>query len=329
MTGGRCSWFAAGVVLVLGLAPSTTQAEASAPPGDSAASHAAIAPPKLGGYLTVRETWLKDVGLTATIHRARLSADGTLPSRFSYRITAEFEAASATGPATVSLRDALIRWTRAPLTVTAGQFKVPMSREYITSITAIETAERAIVVDALAPKRDVGVMVEGTAWGPTLLAQAGVFNGEGQNATANRDSTVLCVGRLAFRPHAFVSVAGSGAWWGDDSTRAGIEANLEAAGFLVRGEFLTQRRHGAGVRDRGAFALVGYRVTPWLQLVTRWEEFRRPVGTTVAASQAMTYGATVDLPGGRTRLMLNAIARRNAPSTERRVATIAQAQVKF
>ena len=36
---------------------------------------AAVAPPKLGGYLIVRETVAPGTWLTGTIHRARLSAE--------------------------------------------------------------------------------------------------------------------------------------------------------------------------------------------------------------------------------------------------------------
>ena len=41
-----------------------------------------------------------------------------------------------------------------------GQFKTPFTREFITSLADVETADRATVVDSLAPKRDIGVMAD-------------------------------------------------------------------------------------------------------------------------------------------------------------------------
>src|SRR5690349_22165305 len=110
--------------------------------------------PHVGGYLQARETYQSDVGLTASVNRARVSVDGAPPQHLSYRLLVEYEAnGTATTAASVSLRDAYIRWQSAAVSVTAGQFKTPFSREFITSITALETADRATVVDSLAPKR--------------------------------------------------------------------------------------------------------------------------------------------------------------------------------
>ena len=40
-------------------------------------------------------------------------------------------------PASVSLRDAYVRWTSGIYAVQVGQYKTPLSRYYLTSITAI------------------------------------------------------------------------------------------------------------------------------------------------------------------------------------------------
>lgn len=112
---------------------------------------APIATPKIGGYVIVRERWAEHASVTATLHRVRSSIDGTLPHGFGYRLLIEYQA--ATGPRTaaaVSLRDAVVRWARGPVSLSAGQFKTPFSREYLASITVVETAERAVVVDTLA-----------------------------------------------------------------------------------------------------------------------------------------------------------------------------------
>jgi hypothetical protein len=294
----------------------------------SPAAAPAVEPPRIGGYLQMRETWAGKAGLNATLNRARLSAEGPLPSQFSYRFLIEYEAAGATSPALVSLRDALIRWTHAPWTISAGQYKTPFSREYLTSITTIETADRAAVVDSLAPKRDIGVMAD-YAFGSLGTASAGVFNGEGQNAIANRDSAVLVVERLVLRPVAGITLGVSGAHFGDDSTRVGVEGSLEWRGFLVRGEAIQQHRLARAAHDRGSFVLTGWRVLPWLQLVAKGEEYRRAVTGNVKGIRAGTVGANFDLPGGRTRAIVDYVMRRSDPGRTDRRALITQLQVRF
>src|SRR5262245_32564739 len=56
--------------------------------------------PRFSGYVQARETWQKNVGVTGTLNRARLSADGGLGAGFSYRVQVEYEAAA--GPRTAS-----------------------------------------------------------------------------------------------------------------------------------------------------------------------------------------------------------------------------------
>src|SRR5439155_1597461 len=72
-------------------------------------------------------------------------------------------------------------------------------REFVTSLADLEMPNRTMVVDSLAPKRDIGAMVE---YGVRKVATVwlGVFNGEGQNVTINRDSSALGVGRLLVHP---------------------------------------------------------------------------------------------------------------------------------
>src|SRR6185503_5212610 len=91
--------------------------------------------PRLNGYIQARETYQEGPGLTGSLNRVRVGADGTAGGGFSYRVLVEYEVPSATAAAGVSLRDAYIRWAARPgLTVTAGQFKVPFSGEFLLSI---------------------------------------------------------------------------------------------------------------------------------------------------------------------------------------------------
>lgn len=305
---------AAAILLVSVLAPAAISAQAT---------------PRVGGYLQARETYQSKVGMTASLNRARVSVDGSLPQHFSYRVLVEYEAnGTATTAASVSLRDAYIRWQSEAFTVTAGQFKVPFSREFITSITAIETADRATVVDSLAPKRDIGVMGE---WrlGTMAAVSLGFYNGDGQNKPANRDSSLMVSGRLSLRPIPILTVATEVNRYNGDSTRYGADGSLEWRGIILRGEYIAQHRRLKRPVDWGFFGLAAYRVNPWLQLVVKRERFQRPTIGSAQYNAATTGGVNVDLPGGRTRVIVDYVARRiSFPGTLTRT-LLTQLQVRF
>lgn len=247
-------------------------------PAGLAAQQAATpaTPVKLGGYLQTRLTWQEDVGLTASINRARLQATGTITGGFSYRIQAEFRTGNVgSGKASASLTDAYIRWARDAFGVQVGQMKTPFSREYLTSIADIETLDRSAPVDSLATKRDIGLMADYQA-GTYVTLTAGAFNGEGQNVTANRDSTVLGVARVAVRPIPELTLGANAARWFGDSTRYGADLSVEVARFVARAEVLAQARDSlGGRRDRGWYALAGVKLSPAVQVVGKYEDFER------------------------------------------------------
>jgi hypothetical protein len=290
---------------------------------------ASVPAPKLGGYLQFRETNVSPTGLSATLNRARISVDGMLPQRFSYRVLVEYEAATgARTPGTVSLREAYARWAYWPVAFTFGQNKVPFSREYLIPVTALETADLATVVDSLAPKYDIGVTGECAL--STLGSFAiGVYNGEGQNASLNRDSTVLIVSRLVAHPVSQVTVAGNLASYSADSSRYGADLTLEQSGILLRGEFIGQRKTGRDRDDFGWYTLACFRATAWLQLVGKLEDFQRPSISQARRISAATGGANFDLPGGRTRFLVNFLSRNSGYPRVKRNTLIAQLQVRF
>ena len=294
----------------------------------AAAQTTAPMPPRVGGYVQVRESYVEPTRLTATLNRARFSLDGSLPARFSYRFLVELEADA--GPRTagaVSLREAIARWSAAPYAIQAGQFKTPFSREYLIPVPALETPDFAAVVDTLAPKYDIGVMGEYSI--PMLTLSAGVFNGEGQNAGLNRDSTVLAVARLGVRPLPQAILAGSLARYSADSLRYGADVTLEQSGVMVRGEVLGQRKRGRPRDDFGWYALATCRVVTWLQLVAKQEDFQRPSLGQARRISATTVGVNVELPGGRTRILLAAVSRAAGFPRVRRNTAISQLQLRF
>jgi hypothetical protein len=230
--------------------------------------------------LQAREVYQSGVGLTGSINRARLAASGSLVEAFTWRMQGEFRTGSVgTGRASVSLQDAYLRYNSGQWAIQAGQFKTPFSREFITSLADLETADRSAAVDSLAPKRDIGVMGEyNFAW---LTVMGGVFNGEGQNVNANADSTVLGVARMAVRPVTGLSMAINAARYFGDSTRYGIDVAYEPRWGALKGELIAQHRDAAGGRDDwGWYGLGAVPLSQGVQLVGKYEEFARPAIST-------------------------------------------------
>ena len=295
------------------------------------AASASLPAPKLGGYIQVRELAEEQVGLTSYLNRARFSVDGALPSRFSYRLLTELEAsAGAKSAATVSLREATVKWSPAPFTVTAGEFKTPFTREYLVPVPALELADLATVVDSLAPKYDVGLMGE-YAFGATATLALGVFNGEGANAIANRDSTVMFVGRLAARPIPQLSLGASAARDGADSLRWGVDASVQQSGAIVRAEYLARHLRGRvrGQDDFGWYVFEAFRVTPRVQLVARQEDFQRPARGAAKRLRGLAGGANIEIAPNRVRLLLEGARRISGQKQTRSDSFIAQLQVAF
>jgi hypothetical protein len=310
----------------------------AAAPADSSSSAAAVAEaptgnpaPRLGGYVQAREIAQQEVGLTSVLNRARFSIDGSLPSRFAYRALVELEAsAGAKSPATVSLREATVKWNPAPFTLTAGEFKTPFTREYLIPVPALELADLAVVIDSLAPKYDVGVMGE-YALGAVAAVSAGVFNGEGANAIANRDSMVMLVGRIAARPIPQLGLGASATRDGPDSLRWGIDASATRDGVVVRAEYVTRHLRGRA-RDQddfGWYVFEAMRVVPRVQLVARQEDFQRPARGVSKRLRGAAYGADLDIAPNRVRLLLEFSRRISGPKQTRSDSFIAQLQAQF
>ena len=208
-------------------------------------------PVRWSGYIQARETYRDGPGLSGSINRARLSASGGGAKDVTWRVQGEFRTGSVgTGRASVALQDAFVRYKPGALGITVGQYKTPFTREFITSLADIETADRSTVVDSLAPKRDIGVMAD-YSFGSDATVFLGVFNGEGQNVTANADSSLLIVGRVTGRPVPFLTLGANVADYGGDSTRYGVDVSIEYMGAIFRAEYVTQNRRRCRHRRRG------------------------------------------------------------------------------
>jgi hypothetical protein len=301
-------------------------------PNAVAQTPASTSPPlvKLSGYLQARETYQENVGLTGTINRARLAASGNAAGNFTWRLQGEFRTGSVgTGKASVSLQDGYVRWAKNGVGVQLGQFKTPFTREFITSLAELETADRSTVVDSLAPKRDIGVMAD-YALGGRAIVTVGVFNGEGQNVTANRDSSALGVARVAVRPVPYLLVGTNVARYFQDSTRYGADASLESPWVILRVEYVGQDHDQVTGDDKGWYALAAAPVRPWLEPVLKYEWFNRSgVPMDAQKNRAWTAGANLFPWGKATRLTLEYVSRSVGEPGIRKSQALAQAQVIF
>ncbi len=289
-------------------------------------------PVKLSGYIQGRETYQEKVGLIGTINRARLTAGGAVTGNVTWRVQGEFRTGNVgTGRASVSLADGYLRWTHNALGVQLGQFKTPFTWEYVTSLTLVETADRATVVDSLAPKRDIGLMADYTVGGRATIS-LGIFNGEGQNVTANTDSSALGVARVTYRPIPYLLLGINAARYFADSTRYGVDASVESPWITVRGEYIGQHRDIADTEDdKGWYALAAAPVRPWLQPVFKYEWFDRPgvAPTGPLKNRAWTAGVNLYPWGRTTRLTLEYLSRKVGDPGVRKSLGLAQAQVIF
>ena len=325
-------------LVIAGLSCVLPQICQAAAPADSAwlpANPTAIAPglpgPRVGGYIQAREIAQERVGLTTVLNRVRLSIDGSLPARFTYRALVELQtSAGARSPATVSLREATVKWNPAPFALTAGEFKTPFTREYLIPVPALELADLATVVDSLAPKYDMGVMGE-YALGAVATVAAGVFNGEGANAIANRDSMMMIVARVTARPIPQLGVGASAARDGADSLRWGVDLSAQHDGGVVRGEYATRHVRGRARAedDFGWYVFEGFRVTPRVQLIARQEDFQRPARGTASRVRGSACGTNIEIAPGRVRLLLELSRRIGGRQQTRSDSYIAQLQAQF
>ncbi len=320
-------------LLSLAAVPASAQQPAGAPPAAAAPAAKPATPSsgvKLSGYLQARETWQKDAGLSSSLNRARLTAAGGIATAFTWRIQGEFRTGNVgNGKASVSLTDAYIRWKHNDLGIQAGQFKTPFAREYVTSLADLETADRATVVDSLASKRDIGLMADYEIR-KKVTVSAGLFNGEGVNVTSNKDSTLLGVARLAMHPIPEVSIGGNVARYFGDSTRYGADVSYEGPRITVRGEYLAQSRDGAGgKKDHGWFGLAAVRVADPVQLVAKYEEFRRDAISLQQRNRTWTAGANFLLAGNAVKLTAEYISRKIGDPGTRKGMLLTQLQVRY
>jgi hypothetical protein len=185
------------------------------------------------------------------------------------------------------------------------------------------------VVDSLAPKRDIGVMADYQA-GRYVLFSAGVFNGEGVNTTTNKDSTVLGVARAAIKPVPQITLGVNAARWFGDSLRYGADLSYQDTRFVLRGEYVGQSRDSLGKKDDwGWYADAGFKPVPAVQLVAKYEDFRREAISAQQRNRAVSIGINTYPVIPSVRLSAFYVSRKIGNPGLRKSALQTQLQVRF
>ncbi len=183
------------------------------------------------------------------------------------------------------------------LTIDAGLFKAPFSRELLTGAGNLDFVNRSQVVRALAPARQIGAQARGEFSAGALAYGVGVFNGNSFDGNSNDSDEFLYVARLSFFPPRFrgpgsdqLEIAlnvgysqdanatlGGGFVTGFEGERGliGADARLTQGNVLAAAEIIAARLDAdvGPTREPFGWQLTGgYMITRNSQLLIRWDK---------------------------------------------------------
>lgn len=132
------------------------------------------------------------------LRRGRISVGGTLFSNWDYKLEADFAGTTLGGSTnSVTVTDAFVRYTGLkPVTLTAGNFKVPFSLEAVGSAKYMTFMERGLPFAFLSTRRLGGMMATS---GDNWTVSAGWF-GDGVTTQNGDDEGMQLAGRATFAP---------------------------------------------------------------------------------------------------------------------------------
>jgi len=129
-----------------------------------------------------------------SVSNMRLRMFGNLDKNFSYFFQASFIISPL-------LLDAIVRYKFSDaFMLSAGQFKAPFSKEFLTYAANIDFVNRAQVTALLSPRREIGFQLSGKFVDDLLEYRAGIFNGNGPNNFSNDNNSFMYVGRIVATP---------------------------------------------------------------------------------------------------------------------------------
>lgn len=224
---------------------------------------------RFDGYIQPRSEMTDDSAVFLLRH-ARIGLQGQASSWAQYRVLTEWRTGAAS---TVSLLDAYVQLSDRRWTVLLGQSKTPFSRGFLQEEYEQELPELPMVVDALAPDRDIGARAEYRGVRKVVL-QGGVFNGEGRNNTSNDNRSLLLMARAVVTVQPGFEV-GAAAGMEDSEDYLGFEAGYNRREIELRGEYIQRKvGPGAGLTSKGWYVFGGYMLRRGrTQLVGRVEQF--------------------------------------------------------
>ena len=251
--------------------------------------------PRISGYVQTGYEW-SETSSTFFIKRVRLNLAGDIAEKLDYRVQIEF-----CGPKIV---DAYIRYRPfEQLNFQLGEYKLPFSIENTDYVPLkYEFIEYPLSLRRLMGFNDMGAMLYGGFFnrkGYSVLGyNFGVFNGEGLNVKDKNKSKDL-VARLTLRPVRGLQIAGSYYWgeYGSDylkRVRYGAGACYDEGPLVVRAEWIcgtTGLPAGGELDSDGWYAVGGWRVTPSLMSVVRYDTFLE--NSSESASRQTNYTAGV------------------------------------
>jgi hypothetical protein len=254
---------------------------------------------------------------------ARLRLGGQV-NQVQYVVQTDFSSSSV-------LLDAFARLPLADrIRVTAGLFKTPFSAEFLRSRPDILFAERARVVNSIAPNRQAGVALDASLLPNRLSATVGAFNGT-RGLRPNDNDLFLYVGRLDGQlpvGTGRLEVGTNVGYSVDDNvdlsglnrpqfagTRFlfGVDARWETDRWLVAGELDTGELDPRGIsvpslaassEPFGFYLAAGANVAADHQLLARFDQFDPDVPAQAAPDDQLTLGYNYE-PSSVLRVLVN------------------------
>ncbi len=269
---------------------------------------------------------------------ARLRFRGEIYEQFDYDFHFEF----STSRGTLEAKDLKLGYRTTPfLALSAGQFKVPYSRQRIVSSSLLQFQTRPNIADAFVPGRDIGLVVHLHSTDERYRFWSGIFTGNGSN-TKKDDSKgkPLVATRIDFQPLGAVGeeesdieqttppklLIGANVAHSEDTDSAskdpeylrtipgtkllyGADATLKYRGVFVTGEIHQasfQPDSGRNFTAGGFLAQAGYYIASLrLEPCVRYDVFDQCNHVGNDRERTITYGLNFLPRGQSVKLMLN------------------------
>lgn len=289
---------------------------------------------KLSGTVQMQGIF-QDPGVDSyAARRVRLSLSGDVVKNLRFKLTVDMAK-------TPTLLDAFAEFQpSAALGVRFGQFLVPFSLESLTSVSDLDTVNRAQATEKLAPGRDISA--QGRDVGLAVYGKASLFeytaalvNGSGLNKPDANEHKDLA-GRFLVRPAGWVSL-GASLYRGRQSApapalllardREGLELAISRGPATVRAEYIHAK--DGTISRSGGYVQAGWMLLKdKLQAVAKFDTLDLDRSRKGDRTDAWTAGLNWYIQG-KNKLQVNYEYRRPETGTGTVNALLAQFQIYF